>query len=155
MFGMSGSELLIIAILALVLLGPERLPGVARTLGRVGRELRTVANGLKAEVQAGLGDDSELGRTAGQTMREVRQAADGLRAMVMSGLDEGGRGAAPAAPTPAPATAGEAPEPVASGAAPPPTGAPVATNSPAPAVADLKPVSLGELAALARPLSKR
>jgi len=153
MFGMSGSELLIIAILALVLLGPERLPGVARTLGRVGRELRTVANGLKAEVQAGLGDDSELGRTAGQTMREVRQAADGLRAMVMSGLDEGGRGAAPAAP--APATAAEAPAPVANSAAAPPTGAPVATNSPAPAVADLKPVSLGELAALARPLSKR
>lgn len=50
MFGMDFTELLIIGVVALVVLGPERLPRVARMLGHlVGRTQRYVSN-LKAEI---------------------------------------------------------------------------------------------------------
>lgn len=42
MFGVSGQELIIIAIIAVILLGPERIPQVARGLARAYRELTRV-----------------------------------------------------------------------------------------------------------------
>ena len=51
MFDISFSELILIGVVALVVIGPERLPKVARTLGLlVGRAQRYV-NGVKAELQ--------------------------------------------------------------------------------------------------------
>ncbi len=47
MFGMSFVELSIVAVLALLLLGPDQLPGVARTLGKTLRELRRATDDLK------------------------------------------------------------------------------------------------------------
>lgn len=56
MFGLSFPELLIIAVLALVLLGADRLPEAARSLGKGLRELRRagqeVKDQLEREVQA-------------------------------------------------------------------------------------------------------
>lgn len=50
MFDISFSELLLIAVVALVVLGPERLPKVARTLGHLfGRAQRYVSD-VKAEI---------------------------------------------------------------------------------------------------------
>lgn len=50
MFDIGFSELLLIAVVALVVLGPERLPKVARTLGHLfGRMQRYVAD-VKAEI---------------------------------------------------------------------------------------------------------
>lgn len=40
MFGLGFSEILILAVLGLVLLGPEQLPEVARTLGRFFNDLK-------------------------------------------------------------------------------------------------------------------
>lgn len=51
MFGLSFGELLIIAVLALLLLGPERLPDAARTLGKGLRDLRKVTEDLKDQVE--------------------------------------------------------------------------------------------------------
>lgn len=70
MFDVGFSELVLIAVLALVIAGPERLPGIMRTLGRLaGRARATVAvlrTELEREVEraeqrkdAGEGDDRE------------------------------------------------------------------------------------------------
>ena len=48
MFGMSFVEVAVILVLALVLLGPDELPKVARTLGKSLRELRRVSEDLKS-----------------------------------------------------------------------------------------------------------
>ncbi|MGB8929708.1 MAG: twin-arginine translocase TatA/TatE family subunit, partial [Anaeromyxobacteraceae bacterium] len=53
MFGLSFGELAIIAILALILLGPDRLPDAAKTLAKGLRELRKATDDLKGQ----LGDE--------------------------------------------------------------------------------------------------
>jgi len=47
MFGLSGQELLLIVILALVVLGPKKLPEVAKTLGKGYQELKKAMDGVK------------------------------------------------------------------------------------------------------------
>jgi sec-independent protein translocase protein TatB len=51
-FGVSGQELIIIALIALVLLGPQRIPEVARGLARAYRELTRV----RRQVDSTLGE---------------------------------------------------------------------------------------------------
>lgn len=47
MFGMSMAEIAVILILALVVLGPEKLPDLARTLGKSLREVRKAGNQIR------------------------------------------------------------------------------------------------------------
>jgi len=47
MFGLSGQELLVIVVIALVILGPKKLPEVAKTLGKGYQELRKAMDGVK------------------------------------------------------------------------------------------------------------
>ncbi|MEJ2142746.1 MAG: Sec-independent protein translocase protein TatB [Gammaproteobacteria bacterium] len=50
MFDIGGWEIIIIAVVALIVIGPERLPDVARTVGRwVGRARRFIVN-VKADI---------------------------------------------------------------------------------------------------------
>ena len=51
MFGMSGTELAIILILALLLLGPDKLPGLARTAGKAVRDFKKATNDLRGTVE--------------------------------------------------------------------------------------------------------
>ena len=51
MLNLGTGELLVIAVLALVVLGPDRLPGAARQAGRALAELRKISSGFQREVQ--------------------------------------------------------------------------------------------------------
>jgi sec-independent protein translocase protein TatB len=51
MFNIGPGELIVILILALVLLGPKRLPEVARTVGKGMRELRRATEDIKETVE--------------------------------------------------------------------------------------------------------
>ena len=57
MFGISFSELLLVGLVALVVLGPERLPGAARTAGLWVGRLKRSFNAIKQEVERELGAD--------------------------------------------------------------------------------------------------
>jgi len=50
-FNVSGPELLVILLLALVVLGPDKLPEAARKFGRVMAEVRRISNGFQAEMR--------------------------------------------------------------------------------------------------------
>lgn len=57
MFGVSFSELVLVGLVALLVLGPERLPGAARTAGLwIGRIKRSF-NAIKQEVEREIGAD--------------------------------------------------------------------------------------------------
>ncbi len=55
--GINGSELLVLAILAVVILGPEKLPEYAAQLARLVKELRRMATGAKEQLREEVGDD--------------------------------------------------------------------------------------------------
>ena len=56
MTNIGGSELLIILVLALILLGPRRLPELGEALGRTLRRFRAASNELRDEIDL-LGED--------------------------------------------------------------------------------------------------
>lgn len=51
MFDIAFSELLVIAVIALLVIGPERLPKVARTAGHLLGRLQRYVNDVKADIQ--------------------------------------------------------------------------------------------------------
>ncbi|MFI5366236.1 MAG: Sec-independent protein translocase protein TatB [Candidatus Binatia bacterium] len=51
MFGIGTPELLVILVVALIVLGPERMPEIARALGKAMAELRRATSGLTDELQ--------------------------------------------------------------------------------------------------------
>ena len=75
MFGISGGELFFIAIIALIVLGPERLPKVARMAGMWVRRARTQWNSVKDELERELAAE-ELKRSlhdAQSAMQDTEQ----------------------------------------------------------------------------------
>jgi sec-independent protein translocase protein TatB len=83
MFDVSFTELLLIGIIALIVIGPERLPGVARTIGHlVGRAQRYV-NDVKADIQreVDLGDISNL-------KEQMTEAANSVKTSLESATQE-------------------------------------------------------------------
>lgn len=83
MFDVAFSELVVIAVVALIVIGPEKLPKVARTLGAlVGRMQRYVAQ-VKEEVNREV-RFQELQ----QLQQEIQEAANSTQANVKKQADE-------------------------------------------------------------------
>ena len=57
MFGINGSEFIVLLVVAAVVLGPERLPQYAQQLARVVRELRRMAQGASEQMREELGPE--------------------------------------------------------------------------------------------------
>jgi len=57
MFDMGFTEMMLISIVALVVIGPERLPGVARTAGKYFSKLRSFVTNVRADVESELRAD--------------------------------------------------------------------------------------------------
>jgi sec-independent protein translocase protein TatB len=57
MFDIGFSEMLVIAVVGLVVVGPERMPGVARTAGALFGRAQRYINKLKAEIETEVGVD--------------------------------------------------------------------------------------------------
>jgi sec-independent protein translocase protein TatB len=56
-FDLDLPKLLFLGVVALIVFGPERLPGMAAQAGRALRELRKMAEGAKSELQENLGPE--------------------------------------------------------------------------------------------------
>jgi sec-independent protein translocase protein TatB len=56
-FDIGGGEFIVLAIIALVVLGPEKLPGYAAQAARMLRQLRTLADGAKDQVREQMGPE--------------------------------------------------------------------------------------------------
>lgn len=53
MFGIGGGELIFILFIALMLFGSEKIPEVARTLGKIMAQVKNATNDIKGEIQRG------------------------------------------------------------------------------------------------------
>ncbi|WP_159017057.1 Sec-independent protein translocase protein TatB [Cognatiluteimonas profundi] len=78
MFDVGFSELLVIAVVALLVLGPERLPKAARFAGLWVRRARAQWNSVKAEFEHDLADE-DLKRSLRETQDALRDAHASLR----------------------------------------------------------------------------
>ncbi len=57
MFGIGSTELLVILVVALVVLGPKSLPGIAKTVGKVMGEFRRVTTDLQRTMNAEMAQE--------------------------------------------------------------------------------------------------
>lgn len=78
-------EIIIIALLALVVLGPNRLPDIARKMGKWTTELRSAAREITRGLEAEVNDIKEVGRELKAPMDEVKKPFTEIRDEV-SGL---------------------------------------------------------------------
>jgi Tat protein translocase TatB subunit len=60
-------EVLVIAVIALLVFGPEKLPQIAKQVGRAAAELRRMAAEVKDEFDSGFEDPADDGRAAGRS----------------------------------------------------------------------------------------
>lgn len=80
MFGISFSELLLVGVVALLVLGPERLPGAARTAGLWIGRLKRSFNAIKQEVERELGADEIRRQLHNEHILQMEQEAKKLMA---------------------------------------------------------------------------
>jgi len=132
MFDIGFSEIVVIAVVALIVIGPERLPKTARTLGHLFGRLQRYVNDVKSDISREMeleelrklqqemksaASDLESSMTAAAT--EVRSGVREVEAQLNAGASE--------TPAPPPVQAAEiaapasapAPSPVPSAEAPP------------------------------------
>jgi sec-independent protein translocase protein TatB len=97
-FDVGFSELMVIAVVALIVIGPERLPRVARTLGHLFGRLQRYVNDVKADINreieleelrkfkstfedAARGFESSVNSTVGSVQSEVAKTESELNAL--------------------------------------------------------------------------
>ncbi len=83
MFDVAFSEIVVIAVVALIVIGPERLPKVARTLGHMFGRLQRYVNEVKADISREMELD-ELRKL----QSEVQSAARELESSVSNAARE-------------------------------------------------------------------
>ncbi|MFA5564543.1 MAG: twin-arginine translocase TatA/TatE family subunit [Acidimicrobiia bacterium] len=59
MFNVGGGEIIVIALVALIVLGPDKLPDALRKLGQIMGEIRNVSTGFQAEMQSAMRDTDD------------------------------------------------------------------------------------------------
>src|SRR5690606_11508690 len=85
MFDVSFTELMVIGVIALIVIGPERLPKVARTVGHLLGRAQRYVNNVKTDIQREM-DLDEINNLKGQmeeaarsVKSSVQDASDSLR----------------------------------------------------------------------------
>jgi sec-independent protein translocase protein TatB len=56
-FDLSFTKILVLAVIALIIFGPDQLPKIARQAGQALRDLRMIAERAKADLEEGLGPE--------------------------------------------------------------------------------------------------
>jgi Tat protein translocase TatB subunit len=122
MFGIGMPELMVIMVVALIVLGPKRLPEVARALGKGLAEFRRATSDINEELQKAQRTIEAEARAAEAERREAERKAAAAAAAQSAAVI-----AAANPPSSAPDAAGGAPTEERIAAAAPATGGPAGT----------------------------
>ena len=112
MFDIGFSEILVIAVVALIVIGPERLPKVARTLGHLFGRMQRYVNDVKSDIsrEMELEELKKLQSSIQDTARSIEQSVNEEINSTQSQLSEIASAATDSAvPAPPPAEPAAAP----------------------------------------------
>jgi sec-independent protein translocase protein TatB len=104
MFDVGFSELILIAVVALIVIGPERLPKVARTAGHLLGRLQRYVNDVKSDInrEMQLEDLKKLQQQVAEQAKNMEQSVNQQLSSVETSLNESiAQGVADKAETPA------------------------------------------------------
>lgn len=88
MFDVGFSEIALIAIVALLVLGPERLPGAARTVGVLLRRARSSWQSVRSDIERELAaEDLKRSLDASARAADVRPEIKAAAADIRAGVD--------------------------------------------------------------------
>jgi len=85
MFDVGFAEILLLTLVGLLVLGPERLPRVARTLGGMARKARSSWLSLKRSIEAEMRAE-ELKEPLRHFQKDIQSTVDDIRTGVRSGM---------------------------------------------------------------------
>lgn len=79
MFGIGGGELLLILVVILMLFGSDKIPEIARTLGKGMAQLKHATNEIKQEIQKGAEENGlDINSITGDIQEEIAQAKESM-----------------------------------------------------------------------------
>jgi sec-independent protein translocase protein TatA len=82
MFGIGGGELIFIMFIGLMLFGSDKIPEIARSMGKMMAQLKNATNDLKSEIQKGADanglDAKSLTDITSSISSEITKAKDNL-----------------------------------------------------------------------------
>ncbi len=82
MFGIGGGELIFIMFIVLMLFGSDKVPEIARTLGKTMAQIKNATNDIKTEIQKGAEangfDKQSLADLTGNITAEIDKAKENL-----------------------------------------------------------------------------
>ena len=142
MFDVGFSEIFVIALVALIVIGPERLPKVARTLGHLFGRMQRYVNDVKADItrEMELDELRKLQSSVEDAARSIEHSVTREISTAESQLNSIAATAADAAP--APSSDNVAPIRPATAALSPPV-SPATETAPAPVAAPTRQLELG------------
>lgn len=76
MGNIGGGEVLVILLVALLVLGPDKLPGAARQVGRVMGEIRKVTGGFQQELRRAIDEAANTEPTPAAQLPDVSPPAE-------------------------------------------------------------------------------
>jgi len=83
MFGIGGGELVFILFIVLMLFGSDKIPDIARTLGKGMAQLKNATNDLKSEIQKGAEENG-----LDQTFRDLHGNFTDVRANINAEINK-------------------------------------------------------------------
>jgi len=82
MFGIGGGELIFIMFIVLMLFGSDKVPEIARTVGKTMAQIKNATNDIKSEIQKGAEangfDKQSLADLTGNITAEIDKAKENL-----------------------------------------------------------------------------
>lgn len=92
-FGIGGPEMLIIAVAALIIFGPGKLPEVAGQAGRAVRDFRRMTSDLTGEFEKSLNESGagDLKKTIDKELKGMRGQVESVGKSVERDLNKGGK----------------------------------------------------------------
>lgn len=106
MFDIGFSEMILIAVVALIVLGPERLPKAARTAGQLIGRLQRYVSGVKADIERELQLEelkklqAQIESQARELQETMRRQAEEIQAPVRQSVEEARQALAVGEPLP-------------------------------------------------------